>query len=294
MMIVLLAFVAGFLIAAVTAPVGVSGAVFMLPVQLDVLHTPNPAVTPTNLLFNVVATPGALLRYRARGQGAGPLARRLVAGTLPGVVLGAVLRVHVVPGARLFRLLLGLFLLPLGLWLLLSTARARRQAAMAVRGSDGRCGTTCGSPGENAGGSGKGTTGTAGRKGAAPGPAPRTITALALAVGLVGGVYGIGGGSLLSPILVGRGLPVATVAPAALTATFTTSVVGAVTYALLAMTAPGSIAPHWAVGLAGGLGGLAGASLGAHLQHRVPDTALRLLLGGLAVALSIVHLLQAT
>lgn len=297
MTIVLLGFVAGFLIAVVTAPVGVSGAVFMLPVQLDVLHTPNPAVTPTNLLFNVVATPGALLRYRARGQAAGPLARRLVAGTLPGVVLGAVLRVHVVPGARLFRLLLGLFLLPLGVWLLLSTARARRQATTVVCGSDCRSGATCGSAAENACGSGNGSAGTAGGKepapASAPAPAPRTITALALAVGLVGGIYGIGGGSLLSPILVGRGLPVATVAPAALTATFTTSVVGAVTYALLAMTAPGSIAPHWAVGLASGLGGLAGAYLGAHLQHRVPDTALRLLLGGLAVTLSAVHFLQA-
>ena len=34
---------------------------------------------------------------------------------------------------------------------------------------------------------------------------------------VVGGIYGIGGGSLLSPILVGRGFPISTVAPAALT-----------------------------------------------------------------------------
>ena len=54
----------GFVIAVVTAPVGVSGAVFLLPVQLDLLKVPSPAVTPTNLLFNVVATPGTLLRYR--------------------------------------------------------------------------------------------------------------------------------------------------------------------------------------------------------------------------------------
>src|SRR3954469_9996198 len=42
----LLGFAAGLLIATVTAPVGVSGAVFLLPVQLSVLHVPNPAVTP--------------------------------------------------------------------------------------------------------------------------------------------------------------------------------------------------------------------------------------------------------
>ncbi len=69
----LLALVAGFVISVVTTPVGVSGAVFLLPVQLSVLGVPNPAVTPTNLLFNVVSGPGALLRYRRRGSLASPL-----------------------------------------------------------------------------------------------------------------------------------------------------------------------------------------------------------------------------
>ena len=35
----------------------------VLPFQVSVLGTPNPSVTPTNLLFNVVSTPGALYRY---------------------------------------------------------------------------------------------------------------------------------------------------------------------------------------------------------------------------------------
>lgn len=35
------AFAAGVAIAAVTAPVGVSGAVFLLPVQLDILRVPS-------------------------------------------------------------------------------------------------------------------------------------------------------------------------------------------------------------------------------------------------------------
>jgi uncharacterized protein len=76
----------------------VSGAVFLLPVQLSVLGVPSPAVTPTNLLFNIVAGLGALLRYRKRGLLGGPLTRRLVLGTLPGVVIGAVIRVFAVPG----------------------------------------------------------------------------------------------------------------------------------------------------------------------------------------------------
>ena len=61
-----------FVIAAVTVPVGVSGAVFLLPVQLGVLHAPSPAVTPTNLLYNVIDTPGALLRFRSEGRLTGP------------------------------------------------------------------------------------------------------------------------------------------------------------------------------------------------------------------------------
>ncbi len=55
-----------FCIAVFTTPVGVSGAVFLVPVQISILHTPNPAVTPTNLLYNLIAIPGALLRFRRR------------------------------------------------------------------------------------------------------------------------------------------------------------------------------------------------------------------------------------
>ncbi|CAM5274034.1 hypothetical protein STANM309S_06451 [Streptomyces tanashiensis] len=63
---------------------------------------------------------------------------------------------------------------------------------------------------------------------------------------MAGGIYGIGGGSLLGPILVGRGAPVATVAPAALASTFVTS--DAATYALLSLAATGDIAPDWLLG----------------------------------------------
>ncbi|HEX4116732.1 MAG TPA: sulfite exporter TauE/SafE family protein [Solirubrobacteraceae bacterium] len=76
----------GFLIALITAPAGVSGAVLLLPVQLSVLRVPIPAVTPTNLLFNVVAVPGSLLRFRHEHRLFNPLSALLIAGTLPGVV----------------------------------------------------------------------------------------------------------------------------------------------------------------------------------------------------------------
>jgi uncharacterized membrane protein YfcA len=96
---------------------------------------------------------------------------------------------------------------------------------------------------------------------------------------VVGGIYGIGGGSILGPILVGRGMPVAHVAPAALASTFLTSIAGAGAYAVLSLTTSGDIAPEWGLGLLCGLGGLAGGYLGARLQPRLPETALRFLLG---------------
>jgi uncharacterized membrane protein YfcA len=88
-------------------------------------------------------------------------------------------------------------------------------------------------------------------------------------------------------------VPVATVAPAALASTFVTSVVGAVTYALLALATTGDIAPDWLLGLACGLGGLVGGYLGAHLQPRLPETALRLMLGSLAVSVGALYAVQA-
>jgi uncharacterized membrane protein YfcA len=51
------ALAAAFIVSAVATPAGISGAVLLLPFQVSVLGTPSPAVTPTNLLYNVVSTP---------------------------------------------------------------------------------------------------------------------------------------------------------------------------------------------------------------------------------------------
>jgi uncharacterized membrane protein YfcA len=249
-----LALGAGLLIAMVTTPVGVSGAVFLLPVQLSVLHVPSPAVTPTNLLFNVVAAPGGLLRYRANGRLAGRLTRLLLTGTLPGVILGAVIRVFAVPGPRVFRLIVAVVLLPLGLWL---CVKACRSAAPPPAGR----------------------------------PLPdRLIVTLGVAAGTIGGIYGIGGGSLIGPILASRGTPITELAPAVLASTFLTSIAGAASYVVLAANTTGDIAPEWTLGLLSGLGGLVGGYLGARLQPHVPERILRLLLGALASALAVLYL----
>lgn len=233
-----------------TAPVGVSGVILLLPVQLSVLGVPSPATTPTNLLFNVVAGPGALARYHRDGLVHGPLTRRLVRGTLPGVVVGAVIRVIAVPGPAVFRLLVAALLLPLGTWSR-SHATARPAAFRPRREPPGLRGRNR------------------------------------------GGIYGIGGGSILGPLLVARGMPVAQVAPAALASTFITSRAGAGTFALPSLAGSDTTAPNWYLGLACGLGGLIGGHLGARLQPRLPETALRMTLGTLAVALGALYAAQA-
>jgi uncharacterized membrane protein YfcA len=180
------ALAAAFAIAVLATPAGISGAVLLLPFQVSVLGTPSPAVTPTNLLYNVVATPGALYRYWRQGQTGGRLALVLISGTVPGVIAGSVIRVELLPGAHVFDLVVAAVLLPLGAWLALTRPT---------------------------------------RPGTEPRPAravpPPVLILLAAVVGCVGGIYGIGGGSILAPILTGTGRPPREVAPASLASTDT-------------------------------------------------------------------------
>jgi uncharacterized membrane protein YfcA len=244
------ALVAAFAVAVLATPAGVSGAVLLLPFQVSVLGTPSPAVTPTNLLYNVVATPGALYRYWRQGQAGGRLALMLVAGTLPGVIAGSVIRVKLLPGPRVFDLVVAGVLLPLGFWLALTRPARPDEPARPVRVI----------------------------------PAPVLIL-LAAAVGCVGGIYGIGGGSVLAPVLIGTGRRPSEVAPAALASTFVTSVAGVVTFTILSIHQHGSVAPDWPTGVALGAGGLAGAYTGARIQSRLPDALIRRLAGVLVAAI---------
>ncbi|MGO8885950.1 MAG: sulfite exporter TauE/SafE family protein [Streptosporangiaceae bacterium] len=251
----LVALVAAFGIAVLATPAGISGAVLLLPFQVSVLGTPSPAVTPTNLLYNVVATPGALYRYWRQGQTGGRLALVLIAGTLPGVIAGSVIRVTLLPSPHLFDFVVAAVLLPLGAWLAPTRPVRAGGEARPVRVI----------------------------------PLPVLIL-LAVVVGCVGGIYGIGGGSILAPILIGTGRPPREVAPAALASTFVTSVAGVVTFLILSAHHHGSVAPDWPTGIALGIGGLAGAYTGARLQRRLPDVLIRRVMGVLVVAIGVRYL----
>jgi uncharacterized membrane protein YfcA len=248
----LVALLAAFAVAALASPVGVSGAVLLLPFQVSVLGTPSPAVTPTNLLYNIVATPGALYRYWRQHQTGGGLTRVLLAGTIPGVVAGAIIRVEFLPSPRTFDAVVALVLIPLGAWILVS-----RRAP-----SEGSSRHTVL---QN----------------------PVALAVLAAGVGCVGGIYGIGGGSILAPILVGSGRPPAEVAPATLASTFLTSIAGVTTFVILSVEQSAAASPDWGIGLALGIGGLLGGYVGAWLQPHLPERTIRRLLGVLVLAIGL-------
>jgi uncharacterized protein len=120
-------------------------------------------------------------------------------------------------------------------------------------------------------------------------PVPALI-ALAAIVGCVGGIYGIGGGSILAPILIATGRRPAEVPPAALASTFVTSVAGVITFAILATYHHGPVAPDWPTGIALGIGGLAGGYTGARVQAHLPEALIRRLVGILVIAIGIRYL----
>lgn len=257
-------FALGLVIAMITAPVGVSGAVFLLPAQISFLGVPSPAVTPTNLLFNLVSIPGSLLRYSRDASLRSPLTVTLLIGTIPGVLIGSVVRVTIVPDEGIFKIIVAGLLAPLGLWLILQQVHSARPRSTAKP-----------------------------RLNLQLDQRPRLI-AVAFMVGIVGGIYGIGGGSLLGPILVGQGVAVAVVAPAALLSTFVTSAVGAAAYAAMGViTGDPNISPEWSIGIACGLGGLVGGFIGAHFRGLFSESVLKVTLGSLAVGTAVVYLLGA-
>lgn len=278
----LLPLLVAFAVSALTAPAGVSGAFLLLPFQVSVLGFDSPAVSPTNLVYNIFAAPGGVYRYVREGRVVWPLAWVVILGTLPGAFVGALLRVTILSDPQTFEVFVGLVLLYFGIRLLHGVL-ARRRSSAGESGVFGRSLVrivgvsplrieyeydgklyTFGTP---------------------------SVFTLSLAVGIIGGVYSIGGGSIIAPFLVTVfGLPVYTVAGATLIGTFVTSVAGVAFYELLAAAGFGAnmtIAPDWLLGLTLGVGGLAGTYAGAGLQGYVPERLIRGVLGTLVTLLTL-------
>ncbi len=247
-----------------------------------------PSVSATNQLFNIVAIPSGVIRFLREGRMVWPLTLVVVVGTLPGVLVGAIVRVKYLPDPAAFKLFAAGVLLWIGVKLASSLIGDRKKGGSKAEDRfRERTRTNGGNP--------QGQASVVRLLGfsvsriryefcdevydcSVPG-----LFALALVVGVVGGIYGIGGGSIIAPFFVAVfGLPVYTVAGAALMGTFATSVAGVAFYQFIAPYYPEmSVAPDWKLGILLGIGGMAGMYLGARCQKFFPARYIKWMLAGI-------------
>jgi len=97
-----------FAISFFTSMAGISGAFLLLPFQMSVLGFTSTSVTSTNFLFNVVGTPGGVYRYIKECRFAWPVALIIVAGIIPGVLIGYYIRIKFLPDPKSFKLFVGI------------------------------------------------------------------------------------------------------------------------------------------------------------------------------------------
>jgi uncharacterized protein len=290
--------VVAFFVSLCTSMGGVSGAFLLLPFQMSVLGYTAPSVSATNQVFNIVAIPSGVYRYIREKRMVWPLTMATAIGTLPGVFLGAIIRVKYLPDPKSFKLFAACVLGYIGLRLVRDTFFKKPAPAKPAPGAGPGCAmrdapkqASCsGGPAVAGAGQHCGPQGTlveqlavSGAKytlkrveftfqGETYGFSTGGVLLMSLVVGIVGGVYGIGGGAIIAPFFVAFfGLPVYTVAGAALMGTFLTSVCGVLFYQAIAPYYPEmAVAPDWTLGALFGLGGFAGMYVGARCQKYVP------------------------
>jgi uncharacterized membrane protein YfcA len=252
---------------------GVSGAFLLLPFQINILGFTSPSVSATNHLYNVIAIPSGIYRYWKEKRFYGPLTVIITLGTFPGVIIGYFLRVNFFQNIKNFKLLVGLVLLFIGIKLFYDLLFPPKETSFS------------------------------------PTP-PKTITfnfhkllfeyggqiyslntpfiiLISFLIGVVGGIYGIGGGAIMAPILLAFfHLPPYVFAGATLFGTFLTSILGVIVYTL------GGNGPDFWLGCLFGIGGAIGLYFGAKLQKRFPQKLIRLILSLILFYISFQYISQ--
>lgn len=181
-----------FTISFFTSMAGISGAFLLLPFQMSVLGFTSTSVTSTNFLFNVTGTPGGIYRYIKECRFAWPVALIIVAGIIPGVMIGYFIRIKLLPDPKSFKLFVGLVLL------LVAVKLVKDAWSKNTGGQEKSC-----SLDDRVNHSAFGLKKTRfDFKNTTHSFATGGMLGIAFAVGIVGGVYGIGGGSIIAPFLI--------------------------------------------------------------------------------------------
>jgi len=248
-----------FFIAFLCASGGVSGAFLLLPFQVSVLGFTTPSVSATNHLYNVFSIPFGVYRYWKEKRFFFPLTLVIILGTLPGVIVGYFLRILFFNELKKFKLLVGLVLLSIATRLVYEIFAVKKEIKFS---SD---------PPQTL------TFNWKKLKFVYSGKVFELnsffITLLALFIGTIGGIYGIGGGALMAPILLAFfRLPAYVFAGATLAGTCITSIVGVIIFTL------GGHQPDWLLGLFLGIGGALGLFCGARLQKYMPQKLIRIII----------------
>jgi hypothetical protein len=276
-----LAPLAAFALSFFTAMGGISGAFLLLPLQVAILGQATPSVSATNHVFNVVATPGGVWRYFREGRMLWPLTWTISIAALPGAFVGAWVRTAYLPDPRSFKLFAGLVLFSLGCLLLkdvVSHRDAGRRRNVPHRGLERLVRVLRATPRQVS----------FHYDGQVHRFSPLMIWSLCFLIGIAGGIYGIGGGSMIAPFLVAIvGLPVHSIAGATLLSTFITSLASVAAFQALAPFYPHlPVAPDWSLGLLFGGGGFAGIYLGARCQKYFPPRLVKAILAACALLIA--------
>lgn len=241
---------------------GISGAFLLLPYQFSILGYTSPGVSATNQIFNILACPAGVLRFAKEGRLIAPLAASIALGSMPGVLIGAWVRASFLRNAGQFRVFAACVLLYLAFRLL----KKGKGASKSKDSTQQACSKVEKAQWKKENGllylSWRGEEWTA---------STNKIFMASLFTGLIGGIYGIGGGAMLSPILVSFfGLPLHLLAGATLFGTFVTSIFGLLSYLLLAQffSMP-ELMPDFTLGLLLGAGGIVGMYCGATVQKYI-------------------------
>lgn len=268
----LVAFVVSFF----TSMGGVSGAFLLLPFQVSFLNYTTPGVSGTNFVYNIAAIPGGVYRYFKEGRMFFPLAAILTIGTLPGVFIGYFIRVKYLYNPVDFKAFVGVVLLYIGVRLLFSLIKPKKGEYTKNFNL-------------------KILTSNISRSSFEFQEKKYSFSnfwmfLLAFFVGIIGGAYGIGGGSIIAPFCVAVfKLPVYVVAGPALLSTWITSVLGVFYYSMNPLGSSGS-EPDILLGLLFGLGGIVGTYLGARCQKYAPSEIIKLILSLSILFLSVKYI----
>jgi uncharacterized membrane protein YfcA len=289
------------------ALVGEASGIFSLPYSMSILRFDNIHISPTNTVLTFLNPLGALLGFRKEKQWNLDLALWPCVGTVFGSQIGPFIRVFFLEDEGPFKAVTGATLAVLGLYMIyqITPMYARRggkqqafETAFRAHADEQR------------------------RKGEMPSGLPegvelktiskswRSITvefwdlqwtlsvpvllALGAGVGLVSSTLGVGGGFLMTPILVTIfGLPLYVIVAMTLPYVFVQSGVALFSYSVTVPMVTGvHTPPEWAWGLFAASGAIFGAWLASKTQRYVPQRSLKIIAGGVTAVTGSLYVLS--